>query len=116
MELTIGTEKYQAEFNMNTIRSIMRDWGTDNFTEMQVPIDLVSQMDFGLMCAYHAINEAAAMRGEPSTFILIADLGRKVRRITELLPAIEAYTEATNELFKYDETEGKPKPRAKARR
>lgn len=107
MNLIIGTENYQAEFNMNTIRSIMRDWGAEKFQDLQVSADIGAQMDFALLCAYHGINEAAAIRGEKATFILIADLGRKVTRFTELMPAMSAFTEAVSEFYKSDDEEGK---------
>lgn len=94
-------------FNMNSIKSIMLDAGMETFADLQSGGDIAKQLDFGLICAYHGINEAAEIDGKTKPFILIAELGRKITNFKELLPAMEGFSAAVTEFFKSDEEAGK---------
>lgn len=107
MEIKLGNKTYEMAFNMNSIKAIMLDAGMSTFADLQSGNDIAKQLDFGLLCAYHAINEAAEIAGKPKQFILIADLGRKVSNFRELLPAMEGFSAAVTEFFKTDEDGGK---------
>lgn len=107
MEIKLKDKIYPMTFNMNSIKAIMVDAGVEEFAELQFSGDLLKKLDFGLLCAYHGINEAAECNGQPKPFLLLADIGRQVQRFTDLLPAISAFSESTGEFFKYDEAGGK---------
>lgn len=107
MEIKLKDKIYPMTFNMNSIKAIMVDAGVEEFAELQFSGDLLKQLDFGLLCAFHGINEAAECNGQPKPFLLLADIGRQVQRFTDLLPAISAFSESTGEFFKYDEAGGK---------
>ena len=107
MEIKFGNETFDMVFNMNSIKSVMLDAGMETFADLQGGGDIAKQLDFGLLCAYHGINEAAEIAGKPKPFILIADLGRKISNFKEILPAMEAFGASVTEFFKSDETGGK---------
>jgi len=107
MEIKLKDKIYPMTFNMNSIKAIMVDAGVEEFAELQFSGDLLKQLDFGLLCAFHGINEAAECNGQPKPFLLLADIGRQVQRFTDLLPAIAAFSEGASEFFKSDEAGGK---------
>lgn len=107
MEIKLGNETFAMAFNMNSIKAIMTDAGMQSFADLQNGADLAKQLDFGLLCAYHGINEAADIAGKPKPFILLADLGRKITNFHQLLPAMEAFSGTVVEFFKSDEAGGK---------
>ena len=92
---------------MNSIKSVMRDAGMEDFTALAQPNNIAQQLDFGLICAYHGINEWAECNGEKKPFILLADLGRQIKTYKDLLPAIEAFTESVKGFFAIDDEQGK---------
>jgi hypothetical protein len=107
MEIKLGNETFAMAFNMNSIKAIMTDAGMETFADLQGGGDIAKQLDFGLLCAYHGINEAADIAGKPKPFILLADLGRKITNFQQLLPAMEAFGASVTEFFKSDEAGGK---------
>jgi len=107
MEIKFGNETFEMVFNMNSIKAIMTDAGMQSFADLQNGGDVAKQLDFGLLCAYHAINEAADIAGKPKPFILLADLGRKITNFHQLLPAMEGFSNSVTEFFKEIQPEGK---------
>jgi hypothetical protein len=107
MEIKFGKETFDMVFNMNSIKAVMLDAGMETFADLQGGGDIAKQLDFGLLCAYHAINEAADIAGKPKPFILLADLGRKITNFHQLLPAMEGFSNSVTEFFKEIQPEGK---------
>lgn len=107
MDMKLNDKNYRLVFNMNSIKAVMQDANMEDFSALSQPNNLAQQLDFGLICAYHGINEAAECDGEKKPFILIADLGRQIKTYNDLLPAIEAFTESVKGFFVIEDNEGK---------
>lgn len=100
--ITLGNTIYHMEFNFNSIQSIMADLNLDfadmseflNIQEMDAK-KLAKVMDMSLVCAFHGINEFADIYPEKQKpFYQVRELGRKVKKAHEILPAFIAYVEA----------------------
>lgn len=126
--LLLSGTTYHMEFNFNSIQSIMADLNLDfaamseflNIQEMDSK-KLAKVMDMALICAFHGINEYADIYPEKQkAFYQVRELGRKVSKAHEILPAFIAYVEAYTGFNQVDEDESvtqekKPKASQKAR-
>jgi hypothetical protein len=105
--IEIGGVQHPLLFNFNSIREIMQIAGMENFSELTAQRDLGKSMDFALQCAFYGILEGYESREEKTPFKTIQKLGASLKRFSELSPALDGFTQAINDFFESDETEGK---------
>ena len=105
--IEIGGVQHPLLFNFNSIREIMAVAGMENFADLSVKRDLGKSMDFALQCAFYGILEGYEAHDEKTPFPTIQKLGASVKRFSELSPALDGFTQAMNDLFEVDDSEGK---------
>jgi hypothetical protein len=114
--IEIGGVQHPLLFNFNSLRNIMEISGLQDFSELKDIKHLADSLDFALNAAFYGIAEGYAAKDLESPFLTSHKLGAQITRLSQLQPALNAFTEAVGEFFKTDEPAGKTKPRAKARR
>jgi hypothetical protein len=114
--IEIGGVQHPLLFNFNSLRNIMEIAGLHDFSELKDIKQLAESLDFALNAAFYGIAEGYAAKDEESPYLTPHKLGSQITRLSQLQPALNAFTDAVSEFFKTDEPEGKTKPRAKARR
>lgn len=81
--------------------------GMQNFSDLSIQKDLGKSMDFALQCTFYGILEAYEAQDEKTPFKTIQKLGAAVKRFSELSPALDGFTQAINDFFEVEESEGK---------
>jgi hypothetical protein len=106
-QIEIGGVQHPLLFNFNSIREIMQIAGMQNFSDLSIQNDLGKSMDLALQCAFYGILEGYEYQDQQTPFKTIQKLGSAVKRFSQLSPALDGFTEAMNDFFETDETEGK---------
>jgi hypothetical protein len=105
--IEIGGVQHPLLFNMNAIKNVMQVAGMENFNDLTIERDLGKSMDFALSCAFYGILEGYEDQDKETPFKSPTKLGAKIKRFTELSPALDAFTQAATDFFSSDEPEGK---------
>ena len=105
--IEIGGVQHPLLFNMNAIKNIMQVAGMQNFDDLTIQRDLAKSMDFALACAFYGILEGYEDQDKETPFRNIQKFAAKIKRFTELSPALDAFTQAATDFFATDEPEGK---------
>ena len=102
--ITIGGVQHPLFFNMNSLRNIMAHVGMDSFADLQKSINLAKSMDVAITCAFYGISE---VKNEQSPFQTEIEIARLVTKYTELMPALNGFTQAISDFFHVDEVDEK---------
>jgi len=106
-KIEIGGEIHPLIFNMNSLRNIMTHMGMKSFVELQQEMDLAMTMDLSLVCAFYGILEAYEIEGKQSPFQNANQIGRKITKYTDLMPAMKGFSESLTDFFQSEEEEEK---------
>ena len=106
-KIEIGGEIHPLIFNMNSLRNIMTHMGMKSFAELQQTMDLAMTMDLSLVSAFYAILEGYESNDQQSPFQNANQIGRKITKYTDLMPAIKGFSEAMTDFFQTEEGEEK---------
>ena len=105
--ITIGGVQHPLFFNMNSLSNIMAHVGMDSFADLQKSMDLAKSMDVAITCAFYGISEGYEMKKEQSPFQTEIEIARLVTKYTELMPALNGFTQAISDFFHVDEVDEK---------
>ena len=77
--------------------------GMESFADLQNNVDVAKTMDLALTCAFYAIAEGYDIKNEQMPFASETEIARRIQKYTELLPAINGFTNAITDFFATDD-------------
>jgi hypothetical protein len=106
-KIEIGGEIHPLIFNMNSLRNVMSHIGMESFADLQKHLDMAKALDLSLICAFYGILEGYEIDGKQSPFLTESQIGRKITKYTELLPAMNGFSQAITDFFTIEEGDEK---------
>jgi len=102
-EIQIGDKKHPLFFNMVAIERVMQGADVQDFDQLaQSGQGLAKTLSFARLCAFYGIQAGYKKIGEKCPYKDAEELAEDVTALSEVSPALNAFTEAVSKFFAVD--------------